>query len=203
MYTIVLLENSNNYFNRQYKYVPHDSFYDVVINEIDYDDYLRLPNINFPFNDGVETELVLNWPEATYSGKWDYLLVCNNDDNYVESTWFVLDCIYLRNGQYKLRLRRDVANDFSDEFLYAPAFIDKGTITDINNPLLYNSENMSFSQIKKEQWKLTNNDSLGYIVGYVAQPQENEEDKRIIGETRYAYDYLLEELPFELDGYYN
>lgn len=203
MKNIYILERYSNYFNRQISATPiGGSFEDDVSYEYEMESFY---NINFDPHDGVETSIVLN---RTMGFTPDYLIVCDSED-IIEQCWFVLDSVYIRENQYRLKLRRDVVNDNLDALLKnSVAFVEKGYVADPNNPLMYNSENMTFNFIKYREDNCAGNNS-GWIVGYVAPPEHNaqgeliEENIRCTGSLKYNYDYLVEELPFELDGYYN
>lgn len=51
----------------------------------------------------------------------------------------------------------------------APCFVEKGIISNNNDPLLFNSENMSFNQIKQSETLLKDKTGCAWIVGYVSQ----------------------------------
>lgn len=171
MTTNLVLLHYNNYFNRKVlkagnllaDYTALDS------------DYLSITGVNFNPADGVVTEQIVGKGEAQVAGKeldgYDYLLVVNADDqtNPVISRWFIIDRDRTRDGQYRLGLRRDVIVDNLDAVKSATTFIEKGTISDTTNPLLYNSESMTYNQIKQEEILLKDSTGCGWVVGYVAQ----------------------------------
>ena len=49
----------------------------------------------------------------------------------------------------------------------APCFVEKGTISDAANPLLFNSEGMKFNEIKKDEILLKDNSKSAWLVGYL------------------------------------
>lgn len=171
MTTNLVLLHYNNYFNRKVlkagnllaDYTTLDS------------DYLSITGVNFNPADGVTTEQIIGKGEAQVAGKeldgYDYLLVVNADDQTspVVSRWFIIDRDRTRDGQYRLGLRRDVIVDNLDAVKTATTFIEKGTISDTTNPLLYNSESMTYNQIKQEETLLKDSTGCGWVVGYVAQ----------------------------------
>ena len=86
--------------------------------------------------------------------------------NTMESSWFVMDMDRIRKGQYKLRLRRDVVADHYDIVSHSPMQIQRAMINSVNNPLLYNSEGMSFNQIKKQELLLKDRSESPWYVLY-------------------------------------
>lgn len=151
--------NFNNYYNRIVTTRPRLSAYDnPVYNEF---------NVNFNFGDGVDTSVVLNTNENP-----DYIILADSDGN-INSRWFVIDSTYTRNGQHIFQLHRDVIADNFEEVVNAPAFIEKGTITDSSNPLLYQKEDMDLNQIKQSEDLLKDSTAEsgfapnGWIVGYL------------------------------------
>ena len=64
-------------------------------------------------------------------------------------------------------LRRDVIADNLQAIVDAPIYIEKATIKDANNPLLFNSENLQVNQIKKEEYPIKDETQSGWVVGYV------------------------------------
>lgn len=156
----------NNYYNR--KVIVHDSL-------DDYQDYLLLtiPNVNFKPKDGINTDQIVNTTQAVdyqvfnLSNTPDYAIVAD-DDNTIISRWFVIqyESLIYKN-QYRAVLRRDVIADNYDAVIEAPVFIEKATITDKQDPALFNSENMGFNQIKRAESYLKDKSGCPWIVGYV------------------------------------
>lgn len=141
---IICLYGYNNYFNRIHRkafetveeLLDHlDSLYDEGDDEVGWDEFNAVNNINFSYNDGINAEIVLGREQLTVNAdnssddqklNWtsgdfpDYLIVykrysrSNNGDpkNHIFSRWFVLNCIETRLGQYKLTLKRDTISDF-------------------------------------------------------------------------------------------
>ena len=151
----------NNYYNRivkkfdtlaEYLTLP---YYDNVVTE----------NIQFNPNDGVDTKQIANVPvgnEFTY----DYCVLA--DGNTIISRWFIIDANRNRNGQYTLSLRRDMFVDSYEPVLDAPAFIEKATLK-YNDPMIFNSEDMTFNQIKVKETLLKDETQSPWIVGYIAR----------------------------------
>ena len=148
--------NYNNYYNRIIKK------FDTIA---EYSDYVigSLTDTNFNPNDGVEATHVINWNNTIPN-----YMIAVYEDNEINSRWFVIECIRLRNGQYRLTLRRDVIADNYDSVIHAPCFIEKATLSQ-DDPMIFNSENMSFNQIKTKEIQLTDRTKSPYIVGYISR----------------------------------
>lgn len=148
----------NNYYNRIVKRENTLS---------DYLDYLVGEPIqgiiNWNPNDGISTEQIINnW---SYNNP-DYLIV-TDDSNDIDSRWFVIDSEYLRNGQYRVSLYRDVIVDNYDNIINSPCFIEKATPLSIRDPSIYNNEDMTFNQIKTGETLLFDETECPWIVGYI------------------------------------
>lgn len=194
---LYFLHNYNNYFNRIVK--PLVNVYtleDFEVGEYHTGEAVYITGVQFNYADHIETTQIVNWTES-----WspDYMLLIT-DSGVIESTWFVMDSFYTRNGQFNVVLRRDVVNDHYEEVVNAPCFIEKATINDPLNPLLYNSEGMQFNQIKTEEHQLFDETGCGWIVGYVAKPQDNETSVEINASVNVNFDATLGSLPFEKDA---
>lgn len=156
----------NNYYNRIIKKLR------LVNDYIEYDTTSEYhANINFVPNDGVSTQQVLN----TFNIDHDYL-VAEDDDTGKITRWFIIEKVRTRTGQYQLTLRRDIIADNYDEVITAPMFIEKATLTDMNDPAIYNAENMTFNQIKIGERFLKDDSQIPWIVGYVARPVSGQEN---------------------------
>lgn len=162
--TLILL-SYNNYYNR------------IVKKENSLEDYLeyeilgtRLSATNFNPNDGVNTTHIVNIPDNTYP---DYLIVLD-EENQINSRWFIIESNRIRGGQYSLTLHRDLMVDYYEDVVNAPCFIEKATL-DINDPLIFNEEDMSFNQIKNAEYLLQDKYDCPWIIGYYAKdtPAEN------------------------------
>lgn len=165
---LLFLSKFNNYFNRKIKYFT------------DLSDYLSHPEelkrtfrgIQFNPNDGVDAEQILNWDTNTTTP--DYLICIEDDEETINSRWFVREWKRTRSGQYRATLRRDVIADHFNEILSAPCFIERGPLS-ANNKLIYNSEGMSFNQIKKSETLLKDETGEAWIVGYLNRDYADEE----------------------------
>ena len=163
----LLLLHYNNYFNRIIKkeetvaaYMNADAHYRVA------------SNVNFNPGNGVNTSLVLGLgTNGTLFDvdEFDYLVAYEivDDAAVIRSRWFVLVQDRKRGGQYELTLKRDVLADNYSSVINSPIFLEKGFISDVNDPLLYNSESMSLNQIKQFEMPLKDETQSGWVVGYI------------------------------------
>lgn len=171
----------NNYYNRIVK--KEDSLSDYQPYILGYIENV----INWNPRDGVSTEQVLNsWGYDTP----DYLIVVN-EEGEIDSRWFVIESEYLRNSQYRIQLYRDVIVDNYDTVINAPCFIEKATIQS-DNPLIYNSEQMDFNQIKTAEIPIKDKSGCAWLVGYFARTDgtTTTELKGTINAT-YNVDYVV------------
>ena len=169
----IRIYNYNNYYNRIVKKMTVDSpEYDKFIYEI--------LGANFNPSDGVTAEHIFGNNVSVYDGSGDYLL-CINENNQIESRWFIVENMRLRGGQWKASLKRDTVADYYDMIFNAPAFVEKGYISDSTNPLIYNSEDMSFNQIKTpfdkahniNEYLIKDKTDSAWIVGYYSRELAN------------------------------
>lgn len=163
----LLLLHYNNYFNRIIKkeetvaaYMNADSHYRVA------------SNVNFNPGDGVNTSLVLGLGQNGTLfdvDEFDYLVAYEivGDSSVIRGRWFVMEQDRKRGGQYELTLKRDVLADNYNDVVNSPIFLEKGFISDVNDPLLYNSESMSLNQIKQSETPLKDETESGWVVGYI------------------------------------
>ena len=163
MRTIYILKY-NNYFNRLVKKEETLSEYESFIHYV-------LDGTNFNKNDGVDTTHVIG--VGDYDGEGDYALIVNTDGE-IESRWFILDNHRTRGGQFNVVLHRDVVADFYNVILQSPCFIEKATVSPLD-VAIYNSENMSFNQIKTSQELIQEDTGLAWLVCYI------EKERRIEG----------------------
>ena len=153
----------NNYYNRTIK--KEDSLTDYLQYQLGN----VIQGVAFNPGDGVATQQVVNLTEDQIG---DYLLTVN-EYNEIDSRWFILDCRRERTGQYTLTLRRDLVADNYSTIISAPCFIEKATLDD-SDPMIYNSEDMTFNQIKTSETPLKDETGCPWIVGYIASGQELE-----------------------------
>lgn len=158
MFVNLYLINYNNYFNRTLKYLEN-------INEYAEYDSIVFSNINFNPNDEVTTEQIVNVDD---NNTFDYVVITNPETNEILSRWFVIDKTRIRSGQWKLTLRRDVVVDYWNVIKSAPCFIEKATLA-FEDPRIFNSEDMSFNQIKTSETLLKDRSQCAWIVGYYSK----------------------------------
>ena len=158
------LERFNNYFNR--KVIRYDSLSDYQDNaQADYipvDDEGNMTPFDFNPNDNITTEIIANGVPFDP----DYFLLLDADGEIV-SRWFVLEQKRNRQGQWLYFLRRDVLADSYDELATAPMYVEKGIISDIQSPLLFNNEGLTVNQIKKQEIPIYDRTKCAWLVMYI------------------------------------
>lgn len=129
--TILLLKGYNNYFNRIKKSEATVADYKTASTS-----YLEYGSVNFDPADGIATSLVVGGEGQVDTnntgsvlkfddlGTPDYLIV--HDSNVIVSRWFINESVKIREGQYKLALKRDVLVDFGEKIMNSPCFVEKG-----------------------------------------------------------------------------
>lgn len=132
--------------------------------------------VNFNPNDGVNTEVILNFNETQ---KGNYLIVLN-EDKRIESRWFIIDENRVRGNQYKLTLRRDVITDYWNIIKSSPALIEKCNL-DYDDKLIFNSEDMTVNQIKTNETLLKDITGCPWLVAYIAKDLSKIEDAQLSG----------------------
>lgn len=156
----------NNYFNRTIK--KGDSYSDYIT------DFLEFPNQNFNPGDGVTTTHVLG--KYSSSGNWyNYLVVLDKpttgviipgQEPQILSRWFIVKTTRLRGGQWELTLKRDSIVDNYYAVTQARGLIERAMV-DSENPLIFNKENFTYNQIKKEEILLKDETKTPWIVAYI------------------------------------
>lgn len=134
----------------------------------EYSSYIlgNFDGINFNPNDGVNTELILN----TGFDSCDYLIVSEeNTAHTINSRWFILDCERTRGGQFRFKLYRDVVYDNLNAVMNSRAFIEKGWISSLSSPYLFNQEGITTNQIKQSETLLKDPTERPWIVGYLTK----------------------------------
>lgn len=170
---ILLLKGYNNYFNRILKTETSLDNYKSASTS-----YLEYADVNFVYNDGVATELVVGGPTQTDSGSllsWDdngapdYLIAWESVNNVptIRSRWFVMESVKTRKGQYRIALKRDVLADEKETVMNSPCYVEKGTIKDAYSPLLFNSEGNTYNQIKINETQIKDETGCAWLVGYL------------------------------------
>lgn len=187
--TIYVLSGFNNYYNRIVKKFD-------TINE--YEPYIihTQQNFNFVPNDNVNTQVVLGNIGNQYNGEGDYLLAVN-EFNEIVSRWFIIESTRDRAGQYTLTLHRDLIVDHYEEVLNAPMFIEKATLPS-DSPLIFNSEQMTFNQIKTSETLIKDKSNCPWIVGYYAKNTDTEFLSGTVARNLLNDTYDIEiDVPFE------
>ena len=153
----------NNYYNRIVKKAG-DSI-------SDYEEFLYYGPVQgvygFTPGDGINTVQIIGSNIQIYDGKGDYLIVNNSVTGKIESRWFIISINRTRNGQWELQLRRDLIVDFYNDIIEADCFVEKATLS-VDNPLIFNPENMSVNQIKTSETLLKDQSDCAWLVGYYA-----------------------------------
>ena len=184
--TLYLLQ-FNNYYNRIVRFYPTAAEYVRYLCE---GGDAIIGNVNFIPNDGVSTTQDINWNGTTP----DYVLAVDDTGN-INSRWYVIESVRLRNGQYRLSLYRDLVADYYEEILNAPIFVEKGPLS-ASNPLLFNQEDMTFNQIRKEPILLYDRSECPWVVGYIPNNAftENTQISKKIGISADNADFEVEDL---------
>lgn len=169
----------------------------------EYEDYLVTdvisPVKNWTPGDGVDTTQVINYPQkADWLGEPDYCVVTDDQDNIL-SRWFVMKCDQTRTAQLKLKLHRDTVADFYEAVLDSPCFIEKAKLSG-SNDLIFNSENMTYNQIKKKEILLKDETDTPWIVGYLAKDLVSKTGSIIVGSN---YDISLSDIDHDDWTYYS
>lgn len=160
--TLFLLKHSN-YYNRIIKRYSTIEEYKSEILKSPYDETEKAifkDVINFNPNDGISTTWTVNWDYDIP----DYLIVTNDEDK-IDSRWWVIEAVRNLIGQYTLTLYRDVISDWYDDIVGAPCFIEKATLG-VNNPLIFNNENMTYNQIKKSETLIKDRSGTSWYAVY-------------------------------------
>lgn len=171
----------NAYYNRFLKY---EALLQDYLDNSEGSDYL-IKNVNFNPADGLNTihiagngELDNRLEFIDYSFTYALLIEYNpalttreeiyaDEDTKILSKWFILDNDRTRGGQYRLSLRRDVLVDYMKQIKTSPIFVEKGIITDLENPLLLNNEDRLVNQIKKQEILLKDKTDCPWLVIYL------------------------------------
>lgn len=157
----IYLFRYNNYFNRTIKGYDNSS-YNAYINDgaipIDYIQNCTLWNPA----DGVDTVLT---SKINMYAVPDYAIVCD-DSGIVLNRWFVIEATRVQGGQYRLRLHRDLIADSYSVLMQSPdTYVERG-YCDVSNDAIYNTEPMTFNQIKNKQTELYDISLCPWIVMY-------------------------------------
>lgn len=160
----LILYKGNNYYNR--KIIREKSDEDYVLKH-DFVELASIENIAFIVNDNLKTTQIINYDHDLY-GFGDYVILYN-EDNTINSRWWITNSTVIRKGQVKLDLLRDVIADWYDEVMDAATFIRKGYPQSVNDPAIFNNEAMSFNQIKQKESFIKDETKCGWYVGYLSK----------------------------------
>lgn len=157
----------NNYYNRT---IRKEDTLNGYLNDRS---YYTIQGANFNPNDGIDAQHVFNSTHkaTAYDGSGDYFLVADGDE--IISRWFIVESRRNTAGQWTLFLRRDVVADYLDNIRSATCFIEKGTVG-YNDSAIFNSEKMTFNQIKSGETKLFDRSGCPWVVGYYDRAQAGE-----------------------------
>lgn len=167
----------NNYYNRLLKIKTDYTQYEAVRTGTK-----NIENYNFNPNDGITAEVVINQADEEIT-KADYLVVLketienNINTKKIDSRWFILECKRNRLCQYTLSLYRDSLADNFNALIDAPLFVEKSGRLNINDPAIFNNEDMSFNQIKTSETLLKDETKCAWVVGYI--PRDFKKDSAI------------------------
>ena len=183
----------NNYYNRLLKIETDYTQYEAVRTGTK-----NIENYNFNPNDGITAEVVINLADEEIT-KADYLVVLketienNISTKKIDSRWFILECKRNRLCQYTLSLYRDSLADNFNVLIDAPLFVEKSGRLNINDPAIFNNEDMSFNQIKTSETLLKDETKCAWVVGYIPRDFKNNGftiDYPLTG----SQDYIVEKL---------
>ena len=153
----------NNYFNRLVRRLNTIDEYKAADSN-----FKVLNKVSFNPADGVDTTQLVPFIPG------DYVIITNDDDSII-SRWFIIEAPRTRTNQYILKLHRDLLVDNYNDIINAPCFIEKASYLSNNDPMIFNSENMGFNQIKKKEYQLQDETKSAWIVGYVPSNIEPKE----------------------------
>lgn len=72
-----------------------------------------------------------------------------------------------RKGQYNLTLKRDNIADHYETIINSPAYIEKATIKNFNDPAIFNKEDLFVNQIKKQEKLLKDKTNMAWLVAWI------------------------------------
>lgn len=165
---LIYIINYNNYYNRIVR--KEQSLVDYITDKLVY----TVENAQFNPNDGINTTHVIGTKD--YDGKGDYAVITDAQNNIV-SRWFIIEAKRQRGGQWNLTLRRDVFVDYGEQILSSTVFVEKGTVPETDSAI-FNSEEMTFNQIKTSETLLKDESYVPWIVGYYDRKESTETELR-------------------------
>lgn len=159
----------NNYYNRKvHKEASIDDYQEFLVqadgNDVDENGNSNVVNtVNFIDRDYVNTEQVVNW----VGDMPNYLVEYDSNKQKIRSLWFVVGHEKQNYAQYKLQLRRDLVAEYIGRIQNQPMFVEKATPSNLNDPAIFNNEDMTFNQIKTEEVLLKDATNTPWIIGYI------------------------------------
>ena len=162
---VYAIKGFTSYFDRKVRRL--ESFGDYVSDR----EYWASLLVHFQPNDGINASVVflLSTDEVeaiSKTGTPNYVIVCDMT-NVVQSRWYVMECVFIRECQYELKLRRDVVADYMESVLLAPCYMDRGPLSK-DSPFIFNREDISLNQIKVKELLIKDESESAWIVGYVS-----------------------------------
>lgn len=160
MVSIALLQFESYYTRRIKLYNTLSQYADYVITTFN--------NINFIYNDGVNTTQILNYNPAQYDNQEPTYVIVQDNDTGELSRWFVINSIRTRKGQYQLSLHRDLIADNIDNVLSATTYVERGYCDNILDPAFYNEESVLIDKPLNSVYELRDDSQAAWLVAYVA-----------------------------------
>lgn len=158
--TLYLLDFKNYYDRRVAVNVNLGLYLENVINAVQ--------NYNFNPNDGINAVVLVNDDIFEAEHTTPNYLVVTDEENNIRSRWWVIEEQRTRGGQYQYTLYRDVIADYYNVIKQSPCLIEKCSLP-VNNPLIFNNEDMTFNQIKTSETLLTDDSKCAWLVAYIAK----------------------------------
>lgn len=149
----------NNYYNRIVKFENSLADYGEPV-------HILQDCKDFTPGDGVNTIHIFGSHLVNYNGSGDYLIVTDENNNIL-SRWFIIDTNFSRQGQWNITMHRDLVVDYYERIINAPCFIEKAILS-VDDPLIFNKENMIVNQIKTSETLLKDQSGCAWFVGYYA-----------------------------------
>ena len=160
--TIYLLQ-FNNYFNRTVR-GPYSSIGDYTSNGATIVGQITNMSLWNP-NDGVDTTITSSLGLTAVP---DYCVV--EEGTVIIQRWFVIEAKRIQGQQYRLTLHRDVLAEENEKIMTnTESYIERGWC-DVSDPAIYNSEPITFNQIKTSQTLMYDKSCTPWIVGYIVPP---------------------------------
>ena len=124
----------------------------------------ELLDIQFNMGDGIRTTQIVN---VDLNGG-NYLVVSEN--NVILSRWYIMETDWLRMGQARLHLKRDVIDDFIMDIKDQRFIIQRGMPPyqdDYYDPIVFNDEKIKVNRIKLGEVLVKDDAEYPWIIAYV------------------------------------